>query len=71
MADAMRRALAERDALLLLDNCEHVLDACAELATKLLGGSPRLRILSTSREPLGIMGETVLRLQPLRPDYAY
>ncbi|HEX3197331.1 MAG TPA: LuxR C-terminal-related transcriptional regulator [Propionibacteriaceae bacterium] len=69
--DAMRRYLADRDILLLLDNCEHVLDACAELGTTLLGTCPNLRILATSREPLGITGEAVWRLKPLLPEHSY
>ena len=60
--DAVRRYLADRDVFLLLDNCEHVLDACAELGMTLLGACPNLRILATSREPLGISGEAVCRL---------
>jgi predicted ATPase len=70
-ADVVRRYLADRDMLLLLDNCEHVLDACAELGAALLGACPHLRILATSREPLGIMGEAVWRLEPLQPEHAY
>jgi predicted ATPase/DNA-binding CsgD family transcriptional regulator/Tfp pilus assembly protein PilF len=52
--------------LLVLDNCEHVLPACAELAEHLLRGCPRLRLLATSREPLSIAGEVVFRVPPLR-----
>ena len=69
--DVLRRYLADRDVLLLLDNCEHVLDACAELATTLLGACSNLRILATSREPFGIAGEAVWRLEPLLPEHAY
>ncbi len=68
--DVLRRYLADRDVLLVLDNCEHVLDACAELATTLLGACPNLRILATSREPLGITGEALWRLEPLLPEDA-
>jgi predicted ATPase len=67
----VRRYLADRDVLLLLDNCEHVLDACAELSTALLGACSHLRILATSREPLGITGEAVRRLEPLRRERSY
>jgi predicted ATPase/DNA-binding CsgD family transcriptional regulator len=49
--------LRERQALLVLDNCEHLLDACARLADALLRGCPRLVVLATSREPLGLAGE--------------
>lgn len=69
--EVVRRYLADRQALLLLDNCEHILDACAEFSTTLLGACAKLRILATSREPLGITGEAVWRLEPLRPDHAY
>ena len=69
--DAVRRYLADRDVLLLLDNCEHVLDACAELGMTLLGACPNLRILATSREPLGMAGEAVWRLEPLLPQHSY
>jgi predicted ATPase/DNA-binding CsgD family transcriptional regulator len=69
--DAVRRYLADRDVLLMLDNCEHVLDACTELGMTLLGACPQLRILATSREPLGITGEVVWRLEPLQPEHAY
>ena len=63
--DALRRYLADRDVLLILDNCEHVVDACAELAASLLGSCGRLRLLATSREILGVAGETVWTVQPL------
>lgn len=57
--------LATRRLLLILDNCEHLLDACAVLADGLLHTCPDLRILATSREALGIGGETVLEVPPL------
>ncbi|MGW4336814.1 protein kinase domain-containing protein [Rhodococcus koreensis] len=57
--------LAPREVLVVLDNCEHIVDAVAELAETLLRASPRLRILATSREPLAIGGEAVLRVPPL------
>jgi hypothetical protein len=63
--DGLRRYLAERDVLLVLDNCEHVVDECAELAAVLLGSCPQVRVLATSREPLEVNGETVWRLDPL------
>ena len=65
------RYLRERDPLLVLDNCEHVLDACAELAADLLSSCGSVRILATSRELLGVSGETVWRLEPLGPEDAY
>ncbi|RYF64500.1 MAG: protein kinase, partial [Comamonadaceae bacterium] len=57
--------LTPRELLLVLDNCEHVVDAVAEIAGLLLHTCPRLRILATSREPLGIGGEAMLRVPPL------
>ncbi|MBA2770083.1 MAG: hypothetical protein H0U35_13340 [Sporichthyaceae bacterium] len=69
--DSLRRYLTDRDVLLVLDNCEHVIDGCAELAATLLGSCAGLRILATSREPLGVDGETVWRLEPLAPDEAH
>jgi predicted ATPase/DNA-binding CsgD family transcriptional regulator len=62
--------LADRELLLCLDTCEHVLDAAAELADELLRGCPGLSVLATSREPLGVEGETVWRVPTLRPDEA-
>jgi predicted ATPase len=46
--------LAERELLLVLDTCEHVVEACASVAQTLLAAAPGLRILATSREPLGV-----------------
>ncbi|GGL12829.1 ATP-binding protein [Nocardia jinanensis] len=57
--------LATRNVLIVLDNCEHLIDACAELADILLRACPDVHILATSREPLGIVGETVLPVAPL------
>jgi predicted ATPase/DNA-binding CsgD family transcriptional regulator len=57
--------LAPRQLLLVLDNCEHLLDACAVLADAILREVPSLRIIATSRQPLGISGETVIPLTPL------
>jgi non-specific serine/threonine protein kinase len=51
--------------LLVLDNCEHVIQACAELVIELTRGCPRLHVLATSREPLAIDGEITWRLQPM------
>ena len=58
-------ALAQRHALLVLDNCEHLLERCRTLIETLLAALPRLSILATSREPLKAAGETVMRLPPL------
>ncbi|GGP84801.1 BTAD domain-containing putative transcriptional regulator [Streptomyces melanogenes] len=57
--------------LLVLDNCEHVIDAAARLAETLLTRCPALRILATSREPLGVPGERVRPVEPLPPDPAH
>jgi non-specific serine/threonine protein kinase len=62
---ALRRYLAGRDVLLVFDNCEQVADACAQLAAELLGSCADVRIMATSRESLGVTGETVWRLEPL------
>lgn len=61
--------LASRPTVLVLDNCEHLIDACAELADVLLSSCPDLRIIATSREPLQIPGERQYRVPPLKlPD---
>jgi predicted ATPase/DNA-binding CsgD family transcriptional regulator len=69
-AESLRRYLAERDALIVLDNCEHVIGPCAELASTLLRSCGGLRILATSRELLGVSGETVRRLDSLAAEDA-
>jgi non-specific serine/threonine protein kinase len=70
--------LAVRELLLLLDNCEHVVPACADLAHRVLSASPRACILTTSREPLGVPGECVWPVSTLSipseldpPTYAF
>ncbi|WP_448627800.1 BTAD domain-containing putative transcriptional regulator [Geodermatophilus sp. URMC 64] len=65
---AVTTALAGRRGLLVLDNCEHVLDETAELVARLLDAAPGLTVLATSREPLGVEGEVVLPLAPLAGD---
>ncbi|ACZ89946.1 BTAD domain-containing putative transcriptional regulator [Streptosporangium roseum] len=67
-ADSVERmiaALAGRQVLLVLDNCEHLVEAAAGLAGRLLGACPRLRVLATSREALGITGESLCPLPSL------
>jgi predicted ATPase/DNA-binding CsgD family transcriptional regulator len=64
--DALVAAVAGRSLLVLLDNCEHVIGACAKLADALLRGCPELALLATSREPLGIDGEQVYRVPSMR-----
>lgn len=73
-ADALRDALHDTDLILALDNCEHVVADCAAFAERLLRDCPRIRILATSREALGIPGERawlvpVLSLPPADSDY--
>lgn len=69
IADTISDHLRERPTLLVLDNCEHLLDACAELVEHQLGVCPDLRIVATSREPLNIGGEVTWRVPALaRPD---
>ncbi|MFG2003479.1 BTAD domain-containing putative transcriptional regulator [Spirillospora sp. NPDC048911] len=58
-------ALAGRRTLLILDNCEHVIEPVAALAARLLPAAPELRLLATSQEPLGISGEQVWPVPPL------
>src|SRR5262249_5935384 len=65
LEEALRTYLAPRRLLLLLDNCEHVVEACAALAAALLGGCPHLRLLATSRQPLGLAGEVAWRVPSL------
>ena len=59
---ALADAIGRRALLVLLDNCEHVIDACAKLADALLRSCPNIALLATSREPLGIDGERVYRV---------
>ncbi|HEX8006817.1 MAG TPA: BTAD domain-containing putative transcriptional regulator, partial [Trebonia sp.] len=63
--DRLRDTLSGRDMVIVLDNCEHVVDVAAGLAERLLADCPRVRILATSREPLRIDGETLWVVSPL------
>jgi predicted ATPase/DNA-binding SARP family transcriptional activator len=63
--DRVIAAVRERSMLLILDNCEHVIESAATFAYRVLGECPRLRILATSREPLGITGEALWPVAPL------
>jgi non-specific serine/threonine protein kinase len=65
LADQLADSLAARRLLLVLDNCEHVLDGVVPFTRRLLSRTGELRILVTSREPLGHAGETVIQLPPL------
>ncbi|WP_051393131.1 BTAD domain-containing putative transcriptional regulator [Glycomyces arizonensis] len=69
-ADRLAETFASRPALLVLDNCEHVIAAAAELAERLLLSCPGLTVLATSREPLLIGGETAVPLGPLPAEAA-
>jgi len=62
LIDTLADAVGQRSLLVLLDNCEHVLGACAKLADALLRNCPNVTLLATSREPLGIDGEHVHRV---------
>ncbi|MFD9894485.1 BTAD domain-containing putative transcriptional regulator [Amycolatopsis sp. NPDC059027] len=64
-ADRLIAAIREREALLILDNCEHMIESAAAFAHRVLGECRRLRILVTSREPLGIIGEALWLVEPL------
>ncbi|GAA2092721.1 hypothetical protein GCM10009759_18630 [Kitasatospora saccharophila] len=63
--DVLVEQLADREALLVLDGCEHLVDACAELVDALLRAAPGLRVLATSRQSLRTAGEHLLPLAPL------
>ncbi len=63
--DALLKFARDGTLLLLLDNCEHLVHACADLAKRLLQAGPGVRILATSRDALRIAGETVFQLAPL------
>lgn len=65
LLDTLSDCLHDKQLLLVLDNCEHLIQACAELADRLLRVAPRLRIIATSREALHITGERVYQVPPL------
>ncbi len=65
LLDALTSALGARQLLLVLDNCEHLIQACAEAAELLLQACPRVQLLATSREPLSVAGERVWRVSSL------
>ncbi|MEV2224954.1 BTAD domain-containing putative transcriptional regulator [Nocardia vinacea] len=69
--DRLAEFLAQQHVLLILDNCEHLVDAVAELVDRLLGACPELRVLATSRESLAVDGEHIHQIHPLSwPDDA-
>ena len=63
--DSVVRFIGEQQTLLVVDNCEHLLEPVASLATELLGACPALRMLATSREPLGVSGEVTFLVPSL------
>ncbi|WP_063784402.1 BTAD domain-containing putative transcriptional regulator [Streptomyces sp. SBT349] len=65
LGERLAEVLADRRTLLVLDNCEHVVEPVAALASRLLKAAPGLRILATGREPLGVNGEVVEPVEPL------
>ncbi|WP_433511838.1 BTAD domain-containing putative transcriptional regulator [Nonomuraea sp. CA-143628] len=65
LADRLADALRSRQLLLVLDNCEHVIERVAELTGRLLRAAPGLRVLATSREPLAVAGEVLWSVPPL------
>jgi len=60
--ERIQTSLQDKAMLLVLDNCEHVVDVCARLVDALLRGCPSLKVMATSREPLGVAGETAWRV---------
>jgi len=65
VAEALAQHLRERQALIILDNCEHLLQGCADLARQLLQAAPQSKIVTSSREPLRIAGETIYAVPAL------
>ncbi len=63
--DTLADALAPQDILIVLDNCEHLISGCAKTAEAILQRCPKAHLIATSREPLGIAGETIYRVPPL------
>jgi predicted ATPase len=65
LTDTLLDALADKEMLLIMDNCEHLVEAAAQLVDVLLDSCPHLRVLATSREPLGVSGEVNRPVPPL------
>ncbi|MEO6065753.1 MAG: tetratricopeptide repeat protein [Lysobacterales bacterium] len=71
VVEALTRHVKDRQLLLILDNCEHLVDACASLARQLLQSGSQLRVMASSREPLHVAGETTYSVPPLSvPDFS-
>ncbi len=65
LADTLVGHLQQRQVLVVLDNCEHLVEACADLVARVLGACPDVTVLATSREPLAVAGETTFAVSPL------
>src|SRR6202035_817606 len=65
LADKLTDYLRGKELLVVLDNCEHLIEACAQVAEKVLRSAPKARFLATSRERLGAGGEALLPVPPL------
>src|SRR6202012_518421 len=65
LLDTLADALSSRALLVALDNCEHLIDVCAQVCQRLLASSPGLRLIVTSREPLRVAAEHVWQVPPL------
>jgi predicted ATPase/DNA-binding CsgD family transcriptional regulator len=63
--DVLIERLRDRNVLIVLDNCEHLLHGCAEVVQALLRSAPGVRVLATSRQPLGVSGEQTMSVPPL------
>ncbi|HEX8508494.1 MAG TPA: BTAD domain-containing putative transcriptional regulator, partial [Propionibacteriaceae bacterium] len=68
LTQSVLEVLKPRSALLVLDNCEHVIDGAAELVQAIAERCPHVRVLATSREALGVRGEQLIEVGPLDPD---
>jgi non-specific serine/threonine protein kinase len=68
--DTVVQQMRSRDMLLVLDNCEHLIDVTAALVQALLGAAPNVSVLATSREPLGVTGEQLFRVSPLQAPHS-
>ncbi|MEV8633879.1 AAA family ATPase [Streptosporangium sp. NPDC051023] len=64
-ADVLADFLADKRLLLVLDTCDHLIDACAALLRRILSEAPHTRVLATSRQPLGLPGERLMPIEPL------
>jgi predicted ATPase/DNA-binding CsgD family transcriptional regulator len=65
VSDSLRDHLEHKHTLIVLDNCEHVIDGCGELIHSVIRRCPRVRFLVTSRQPLGLIGERIVQVNPL------